>query len=141
MCRPQAREVFDVSGAGDTAVAALAAGRAAGLAWADAAILANVAAGVAVGHVGAVRGQRPTSWRRRSSARTRAWAPSRRRCSTWRCAGMAVERWRAAGDVIGFTNGCFDLLHAGHVSYLDWASHSCDRLVVGLNTDAVGPRR
>ena len=51
-------------------------------------------------------------------------------------ARLAVERWRAAGAVIGFTNGCFDLLHAGHVSYLDWASQCCDRLVVGLNTDA-----
>ena len=47
-----------------------------------------------------------------------------------------VERWRSEGDVVGFTNGCFDLLHAGHVSYLDWARRHCDRLVVGLNTDS-----
>ena len=47
-----------------------------------------------------------------------------------------VERWRSEGDVVGFTNGCFDLLHAGHVNYLDWARRHCDRLVVGLNTDA-----
>ncbi len=130
-----AREVFDVSGAGDTAVAALAAGRAADLAWADAAVLANVAAGVAVAHVGAVA----------VSADELATALVREDPSLGTlalkvldldAARLAVERWRAAGDVIGFTNGCFDLLHAGHVSYLDWASHSCDRLVVGLNTDA-----
>jgi D-beta-D-heptose 7-phosphate kinase/D-beta-D-heptose 1-phosphate adenosyltransferase len=47
-----------------------------------------------------------------------------------------VERWRGDGELIGFTNGCFDLLHAGHVSYLDWARRHCDRLVVGVNTDA-----
>ncbi len=47
-----------------------------------------------------------------------------------------VERWRSEGEIVGFTNGCFDLLHAGHVNYLDWARRHCDRLVVGLNTDA-----
>jgi D-beta-D-heptose 7-phosphate kinase/D-beta-D-heptose 1-phosphate adenosyltransferase len=47
-----------------------------------------------------------------------------------------VARWRARGLTIGFTNGCFDLLHRGHVSYLAEAAHHCDRLVVGLNSDA-----
>lgn len=130
-----AREVFDVSGAGDTAVATLAAGRAAGLAWEEAAILANVAAGVAVGHAGAVAVSADelaaTLVREDPSLGTLAL-----KVLDLDSAGLTVERWRAAGDVVGFTNGCFDLLHAGHVSYLDWASHTCDRLVVGLNTDA-----
>ena len=46
-----------------------------------------------------------------------------------------VTRWRNEGQEIGFTNGCFDLVHAGHVIYLDWARRNCDRLIVGLNTD------
>ena len=48
----------------------------------------------------------------------------------------AVSRWRFEGHEVGFTNGCFDLVHAGHVTYLDWARRNCDRLVVGLNADA-----
>ena len=130
-----AREVFDVSGAGDTAVAALAAGHAVGVSWTESAVLANIAAGVAVGHAGAVA----------VTADELAAALVREDPSLGTlavkildvdAARLAVERWRAAGAVIGFTNGCFDLLHAGHVSYLDWASQCCDRLVVGLNTDA-----
>ncbi len=131
----RAREVFDVSGAGDTAVAALAASAAAGLDWREAAVIANAAAGVAVSRTGTVSVRRDQVWA--------ALAASDPEHSTLDAKVLdldtvlaKVARWRAAGHVIGFTNGCFDLLHAGHVSYLDWAHGHCDHLVVGVNTDA-----
>jgi D-beta-D-heptose 7-phosphate kinase / D-beta-D-heptose 1-phosphate adenosyltransferase len=131
----QAREVFDVSGAGDTAVAALAAAAAAGLGWPDAAEIANAAAGVAVSHTGtvAVTGREVAD---ALAAQDPGHGTLDAKVHDLDTVREMVERWRSAGDVIGFTNGCFDLLHAGHVSYLDWARGHCDHLVVGVNTDA-----
>lgn len=131
----QAREVFDVSGAGDTAVAALAASAAAGLDWRDAAVVANSAAGVAVAHIGTVAVTREEV-RAALGAQDPDHGTLDAKVHDLDTVLQMVERWRAAGDVIGFTNGCFDLLHAGHVSYLDWAHGHCDQLVVGVNTDA-----
>ena len=132
----RAREVFDVSGAGDTVIATLAASVAVGLDRHDAAVLANLAAGIIVGKTGTV----PISQAELLGALGRGELPASVPLGDKVLDGDAaidtVERWRADGDVIGFTNGCFDLLHAGHVSYLEWAHHHCDRLVVGLNTDA-----
>jgi D-beta-D-heptose 7-phosphate kinase / D-beta-D-heptose 1-phosphate adenosyltransferase len=128
-----AREVFDVSGAGDTVVATLAASVAAGLSWTDAARLANVAAGIVVGKVGTavayasdiVRAlQHDGAGLEDDKVATRGEAVD------------AVARWRAQGLTVGFTNGVFDLLHPGHVSLLSQAKAACDRLVVGLNSDA-----
>jgi D-beta-D-heptose 7-phosphate kinase/D-beta-D-heptose 1-phosphate adenosyltransferase len=128
----QAREVFDVSGAGDTVVAAFAAALAAGLAMVDAARLANAAAGIVVGKVGtaAVYGSDLISALHRSDVLSRDAKVT--------AAGPAADRiarWRRQGLRIGFTNGCFDLLHPGHVSLLRQARAACDRLVVGLNSD------
>jgi D-beta-D-heptose 7-phosphate kinase/D-beta-D-heptose 1-phosphate adenosyltransferase len=127
------REVFDVSGAGDTAVAALAASLSAGAELAEAAEVANAAAGVAVAKLGTAVV---------SAAELAAALQARERGSEWeKVAGLpaAAERvagWRSRGLRIGFTNGCFDLLHPGHVSLLSRARAACDRLVVGLNSDA-----
>jgi D-beta-D-heptose 7-phosphate kinase/D-beta-D-heptose 1-phosphate adenosyltransferase len=128
----EAREVFDVSGAGDTMVATLAAALAAGATLPEAARLANVAAGIVVGKVGTavVHGAELNEAllagddERHPKVLPRPSALDR------------VEAWRRQGARIGFTNGCFDLLHPGHVSLLAQAKAACDRLVVGLNSDA-----
>jgi D-beta-D-heptose 7-phosphate kinase/D-beta-D-heptose 1-phosphate adenosyltransferase len=122
----EAPEVHDVSGAGDTVVAL-----AAGLAVPVAARLANIAAGIVVGKIGTAVA--------RESDLLEALTPERgalRKISGRAQAVEQVERWRRRGWRIGFTNGCFDLLHPGHVHLLEQARGWCDRLVVGLNADA-----
>ena len=129
----EAREVFDVSGAGDTVVAALASGRAAGAPWVEAAALANVAAGIAVGKVGTAVAF--------ADDIVQALHHQDRERSGAKVLGLEqlldrVSVWRRGAKKIGFTNGCFDLLHPGHVSLLAQARAVCDRLVVGLNSDS-----
>lgn len=127
----EAAEVHDVSGAGDTVVATLSAGLAAGLGLPVAARLANIAAGIVVGKVGTAVA--------REEELLEALTPERgalRKVMSRSAAIEQVERWRRRGWRIGFTNGCFDLLHPGHVHLLEQARSWCDRLVVGLNTDA-----
>jgi D-beta-D-heptose 7-phosphate kinase/D-beta-D-heptose 1-phosphate adenosyltransferase len=131
----RAREVFDVSGAGDTAIATLAAAIAVGLDKHDAAALANVAAGIIVGKTGTVPITQTELLEALGRGEQHALVPAGQKVMELRDLQRTVERWRADGELIGFTNGCFDLLHAGHVSYLDWARRHCDRLVVGVNTD------
>lgn len=131
--KAEARAVFDVSGAGDTVVAVLAGALAAGLALDDAARLANAAAGIVVGKVGTAvvhPDELVSALHHQDVWEAEAKLVSRE---------QAVERiaaWRRQGLKIGFTNGCFDLLHPGHVSLLAQARAACDRLVVGLNSDA-----
>lgn len=129
----EAREVFDVSGAGDTVVAALASGRAAGATWVEAAALANIAAGIAVGKVGTAVAF--------ADDIVQALHHQDRERSGAKVFGLdqlldRVSVWRRGGKKIGFTNGCFDLLHPGHVSLLAQARSVCDRLIVGLNSDS-----
>ena len=127
---PEAADVFDVSGAGDTVVAALAAGLAAGLDLKIAARIANLAAGIVVGKVGTAVA--------READLLGALTPqggTLRKIVTREVAIEQVERWRRKGWRTGFTNGCFDLLHPGHVHLLEQARGQCDRLVVGLNSD------
>ncbi|MBF0622674.1 MAG: D-glycero-beta-D-manno-heptose-7-phosphate kinase [Magnetococcales bacterium] len=128
-----AREVFDVSGAGDTVISTLAAGLAAGLDRMDALVLANVAAGVVVGKLGTLPITRPEL--SRAVSNENALGESKKICN-WEQVGTLVDGWRNQGDRIVFTNGCFDLLHAGHVSYLEAARMHGHRLVVGLNSDS-----
>lgn len=129
----EAREVFDVSGAGDTVVAVLAAGLAAGLDLDVAARLANLAAGMVVGKVGTAVAT-PTELRHALHAAELLASEAK---VVGRDALLAqLGRWRAGGQSVGFTNGCFDLLHPGHVHLLRQARAACDRLVVGLNSDA-----
>lgn len=129
----RAREVFDVSGAGDTVIATLAAGLAGGLNIATAVELANLAAGIVVGKVGTV----PIARHELIAALTPASGIAggekildRERLVT------RVAEWRAAGQSIVFTNGCFDLLHVGHVTLLEDCHRFGSKLVLGLNTDA-----
>jgi D-beta-D-heptose 7-phosphate kinase/D-beta-D-heptose 1-phosphate adenosyltransferase len=130
--RAQFREVFDVSGAGDTAVAAIAAALGAGLDPEDAVRLANTAAGIVVGKVGTAAAYVNELLAVLSGQDVHFGD----KVQPPRQALDIIERWRRKGLKIGFTNGCFDLLHPGHVSLLDQARAACDRLVVALNSDA-----
>ena len=130
--KSRAREVFDVSGAGDTVIAALAAGIAGGQSYADAAQLANVAAGIVVGKVGTA-----VSYAEDILAElNRSFETGEPKVApTIDTAMNRIDKWRGQGEKVGFTNGCFDLLHPGHVSLLAEARGACDKLVVGLNSD------
>ncbi|CDH05632.1 putative bifunctional ADP-L-glycero-D-manno-heptose synthase: putaive kinase (N-terminal); sugar nucleotide transferase (C-terminal) [Xenorhabdus bovienii str. oregonense] len=127
----QAQEVFDVTGAGDTVIGVLAAALAAGKPLNEACYLANAAAGVVVGKLGtstvspvelenAVRGRAETGFGVMSEAQLK----------------NVVAQARQRGERIVMTNGCFDILHAGHVSYLSNARKLGDRLIVAVNSDA-----
>jgi D-beta-D-heptose 7-phosphate kinase/D-beta-D-heptose 1-phosphate adenosyltransferase len=128
-----AREVFDVSGAGDTVIATFAAGLAAGLGHLDTAHLANLAAGVVVGHVGTAP---ITSAELLAAICNKQALEQGAKVRDLPGTREQVRRWRANGELVVFTNGCFDLLHVGHVTYLERARRYGHRLVVGLNTDA-----
>ncbi len=128
----EAQEVFDVSGAGDTVAATVAASLGAGISLAEAAALANVAAGIVVGKVGtAVAYAEDVIARLHHQDLTSAEA----KVLSAEQAKDRIDSWRRAGHKIGFTNGCFDLLHPGHVSLLKQARRACGKLVVGLNSD------
>ncbi len=129
----EAREVFDVSGAGDTVVATLAAALAAGLAVADAAALANVAAGIVVGKVGTAAVH---AVELENALRHQDLEDAEAKILPLERAVERIEGWRRRGLSVGFTNGCFDLLHPGHLALLRQARAACDRLIVGLNSDA-----
>lgn len=127
-----AREVFDVSGAGDTVLASIGLGLAGGLDLADAARLANLAAGVVVGKVGTSTVTPDEILRSISVEVDRTDAKIRSRNELQQ---ILLEE-KSRGRTIVFTNGCFDLLHVGHVKYLQKAKALGDRLVLGLNSDA-----
>jgi D-beta-D-heptose 7-phosphate kinase/D-beta-D-heptose 1-phosphate adenosyltransferase len=127
-----ARQVFDVSGAGDTVVASIALGLAAGGDYAQAAAIANVAAGIVVGKQGTATVT--------TGDMLAALAPFAGRNDPQKIFSLdsvlsVVRGWREQGFKIAFTNGCFDLLHPGHISLLEQARRSADRLIVGLNAD------
>jgi D-beta-D-heptose 7-phosphate kinase/D-beta-D-heptose 1-phosphate adenosyltransferase len=129
----QAREVFDVSGAGDTVIATLAVTLAAGAALPEAVAIANIAAGIVVGKSGTAV-VRPDEIAQ--SMQSQDFQGAEAKVRTLGAAIDLVQTWRTRGHKIGFTNGCFDLIHPGHISLLAQARGQCDRLVVGLNTDA-----
>jgi D-beta-D-heptose 7-phosphate kinase/D-beta-D-heptose 1-phosphate adenosyltransferase len=129
----RARAVADVSGAGDTMVAALSLALGAGASLPEAASLANIAAGIAVSKAGTATVSADElagvlHWRERSAIDAKLAEGGE--------AASQVAAWRKAGLRVGFTNGCFDLIHPGHVRLLARARAACDRLVVGLNSDA-----
>ncbi|MBX5494883.1 MAG: bifunctional heptose 7-phosphate kinase/heptose 1-phosphate adenyltransferase, partial [Bryobacteraceae bacterium] len=127
-----AREVYDVSGAGDTVAAVLGAAMGAGLPLEEAVTLANVSAGLVVAKVGtAVVTPEEIIQEIRHHSRPSA---DRKLLSAAEAADEA-SKWRRLGLRIGFTSGCFDLLHPGHIALLKQARESCDRLIVGLNSN------
>lgn len=127
----QAKEVYDVTGAGDTVISVLAASLAAGKSLSDSCKLANAAAGVVVGKLGtstlstielteAIHGSQDSGFGVISEAQLK----------------LAVQAARARGEKVVMTNGCFDILHAGHVAYLNEAAKLGDRLIVAVNSDS-----
>ena len=125
-----AREVYDVTGAGDTVISILAAAVAAGEDLAHATALANVAAGIVVGKLGTATVSVPEIRRalHEESAQERGVLGEAQLLA-------AVEQARARGEIVVMTNGCFDILHAGHVAYLQEARRLGDRLIVAVNDD------
>jgi D-beta-D-heptose 7-phosphate kinase/D-beta-D-heptose 1-phosphate adenosyltransferase len=132
----EAREVADVSGAGDTVVAGVALGLAAGMPYELAMRIGNAAAGVVVGKVGAAAVTREELDAALRTPGRAATGPVAGGFTPMERALAQRDRWRAEGQVVGFTNGCFDLLHAGHVSLIAQSAAACDRLIVALNSDA-----
>jgi D-beta-D-heptose 7-phosphate kinase/D-beta-D-heptose 1-phosphate adenosyltransferase len=128
-----ARQVFDVSGAGDTVIAVLALCLASGLRPESAVELANVAAGIVVGKVGTVPVERHEL--------IAALAPQialqgEDKVVTREELVRRTALWKANGERVVFTNGCFDLLHIGHITVLEQARRFGDRLIVAINSDA-----
>jgi D-beta-D-heptose 7-phosphate kinase/D-beta-D-heptose 1-phosphate adenosyltransferase len=129
-----ARQVFDVSGAGDTVVAVLATALAAGIPMIDAMKAANHAAGIVVGKLGTAtvsRRELLNSLNFPDEADVQDG-----RLVTWNELLALRDRWQHSGLSVGFANGCFDVIHPGHISLIRQAADGCDRLVVALNTDA-----
>jgi D-beta-D-heptose 7-phosphate kinase/D-beta-D-heptose 1-phosphate adenosyltransferase len=131
--RAEAREVYDVSGAGDTVVALLACALASGRSLLEAAHLASVAAGIVVGKTGTAI-VHPEELMFALRAEDLRFGEAK--AATMEQTLDRVADWRRQGFRVGFTNGCFDLLHPGHVSLLAQARSRCDKLIVGLNSDA-----
>jgi D-beta-D-heptose 7-phosphate kinase/D-beta-D-heptose 1-phosphate adenosyltransferase len=127
-----AKQVFDVSGAGDTVIATLAAGLMHGLSSLDSLALANIAAGIVVGKVGTVP---ITKADLIDAIATAQGSQQAHKVTELPDLLQKVASWKQQGQKIVFTNGCFDLLHAGHVTYLEGAKKRGDRLILGLNTD------
>ena len=129
----RAREVADVSGAGDTLVAALAVALGAGASLPEAATLANITAGISVAKQGTATVSRDELL---GVLHLEGLVATDRKIATREEAVARAAGWRAQGLKVGLANGCFDLIHPGHVHLLTEARTRCDRLVVALNTDA-----
>jgi D-beta-D-heptose 7-phosphate kinase / D-beta-D-heptose 1-phosphate adenosyltransferase len=128
-----ARQVFDVSGAGDTVIATLAVATACGIPIEDTARLANIAAGIVVGKLGTV----PIARHELAASLTASPGTEtpEKILGLDRLVVRAAE-WRAAGNTVVFTNGCFDILHVGHIALLEDCRQFGDKVVVGINSDA-----
>ncbi|HHC74890.1 MAG TPA: bifunctional D-glycero-beta-D-manno-heptose-7-phosphate kinase/D-glycero-beta-D-manno-heptose 1-phosphate adenylyltransferase HldE [Thiothrix sp.] len=126
----EAREVYDVTGAGDTVIALLAAAWASGASLTQATMLANIAAGIVVGKMGTASVTCEELLEQLAPCQTTAIPLDNEDALL-----QQVEHAKAKGETIVMTNGCFDLLHAGHVRYLNEARALGDRLIVAVNTD------
>ena len=125
-------EVFDTSGAGDTALAALGVSLSAGAPVGEAIDFALLAAGVVVQKAGTATASPDELVEAEIVDRV---APAEAKIATPERMSREAARWRERGLTVGSTNGCFDILHRGHIAYLAQAREWCDRLIVGLNTD------
>ena len=140
-------EVFDVSGAGDSVIASIAASLSAGGSLEQAAAIANLAGSIVVTKVGTApirleeikeALQHTGTEYLTASGKERSQSERSRRGDVlnWQEAAEQVRKWKAKGLKVGFTNGCFDIVHFGHVTYLNDARDHCDRLIMGLNKDS-----
>jgi len=124
------REVYDTSGAGDTVIAVLAASLASGQTLKDSVALSNIAAGIVVSHFGVTSVSGPEL-----RAEVDLGEPADKGKMSAEQLVAAVQVARSRGEKVVFTNGCFDILHAGHVNYLSDAKREGDRLIVAVNSD------
>jgi len=131
----ESREVYDVSGAGDTVIASFAAAIASGASFKDSAVIANIAGGIVVGKAGTATVtiddikfilEKDSIIKRIQNSKL----------VTRKKAAEQAELLKIKGQKLGFANGCFDLLHPGHISLLRQSKAACDFLVVGLNSDS-----
>jgi D-beta-D-heptose 7-phosphate kinase / D-beta-D-heptose 1-phosphate adenosyltransferase len=129
-----AREVFNVSGAGDTVIATISAALASGLDLHESIRLANLAAGIVIRKLGTVPISKDELLAGITSDGEIREGQAEKICSVETLL-KRVAHWRVAGQRIAFTNGCFDLLHVGHLALLEQAKREGDRLIVALNTD------
>ena len=136
MIPARAREVFDVSGAGDTVIATLAAGLALRLSFARAAQLSNLAAGIVVGKLGTQPITRPELSAAVELNDMQRQSNGTPKIAVLESARILIKSWQSSGQKVVFTNGCYDLLHPGHIHLLHRSRELGDRLIVGLNTDA-----
>lgn len=130
----QAREVYDVSGAGDTAIASFSFAIVQGATPENAAQFANIASGLAVSKIGTAA----ITFDEISLEIKKYFSHDGETQGNYVSlteASKIRDEWRARGFLVGFTNGCFDLLHPGHISLLRGASDACDRLIVAINSD------
>ncbi|WDE04223.1 bifunctional D-glycero-beta-D-manno-heptose-7-phosphate kinase/D-glycero-beta-D-manno-heptose 1-phosphate adenylyltransferase HldE [Thalassomonas viridans] len=126
----QAKEVYDVTGAGDTVIATLALAVAAGATFTQASALANTAAGIVVGKLGTSTVSEAELLTELDHVQESGFG-----VLSEEQLKIAVEAAKGRGEKIVMTNGCFDILHAGHVSYLEHAGKLGDRLIVAVNDD------
>jgi D-beta-D-heptose 7-phosphate kinase / D-beta-D-heptose 1-phosphate adenosyltransferase len=129
----KAHEVFDVSGAGDTVLATLSCAIARGASVADAAIIANHAAGIAVGRIGTATVPRTDI---KTAIYTDALTTGSHKILSLDAAIEKTNEWKKQGLSVGFTNGCFDIVHRGHITSLSACKQHCDKLVLAINSDA-----
>lgn len=127
-----AQDVFDVSGAGDTVVATVAAFWGAGLTLEVAVRYANQAAGLVVAKQGTAIVSLNELCQQEEHSQTLAKST---KIYDVKSALETIQSWKTQGDLVGFTNGCFDILHQGHLSLLSQARAKCDRLIVAVNSD------
>ena len=130
--KAEAREVFDVSGAGDTVAAVMTCALSSKASLVDGAKIANIAAGIVVGKFGtaSVSASEVIDY-----FDTNSQHEFKTKIITESDIPKLLQNWRRKGKKIGFTNGCFDILHPGHLSLLRQAKSTCDKLIVALNTD------
>lgn len=128
-----AHEVFDVSGAGDTVVATMALALAGGITPGDAAALANIAGTTVVGKIGTAAVTLDELAHKIIHGQS---GQGESKVLSLSAATECAERWRKQGLQVGFTNGCFDLLHPGHLSLIHQARQACDKLIIGMNSDS-----
>jgi D-beta-D-heptose 7-phosphate kinase / D-beta-D-heptose 1-phosphate adenosyltransferase len=131
--RSQAKEVFDVTGAGDTVIALLGAALSSGAPLGNAVEIANLAAGIVVGKIGTAVTYVSDLIQ---AVRNQELSAAELKVVDLRSAVDRVEIWKRKGYRIGFINGFFELLHPAHIKLLSMASKACDRLIVGVNSDA-----
>ena len=131
--KAEAREVFDVSGAGDTVVATIGASLSAGIDLRQAVRLANISAGIVVAKTGTAVAYAADIIQ---LLEEREFSDKDTKIFNTKSVLTHLKYWRSQDLKIGFTNGCFDLLHPGHIATINTAKAACDKLIVGLNNDA-----